>query len=380
MRIYFAPMQGVTGWPFRMTHLKHYGGVDRYYMPFISVHQTRAMKGGEKRDMDPSHNEMDRMVPQLLPAGAEDTLFYMDMIRAAGYDEVSLNLGCPARTVVTKGKGSGMLADTGKLDGFLEHLFTGMTSAGNREIRPGESAASGLRVTVKTRIGMNDTDQISELIRIYNRYPIAEVQVHARLGKDAYNGTPDREAFRRFYEEIRHPVCYNGDIRSMEDFRKLHEDFPDLSAVMIGRGLVADPMLAEKIQAELQPDHKQPDQEQPDHEQPDHNQPDHEQPGNLQPGLHQGQTQPKTSEHSRLIRFHDDLCNAWYECYGQEHPAICRMLEIWDYLGASFPGNERMVRKIRKARDLRTYRQLAAEVLARDYHPGVKTGAFPVGH
>ena len=48
MKIYSAPMQGVTGWPFRMTHLKHYGGVDRYYMPFISVHQTRAMKGGEK--------------------------------------------------------------------------------------------------------------------------------------------------------------------------------------------------------------------------------------------------------------------------------------------------------------------------------------------
>ena len=128
----FCTHAGVTGWPFRMTHLKHYGGVDRYYMPFISVHQTRAMKGGEKRDMDPSHNEMDRMVPQLLPADAEDTLFYMDMIRAAGYDEVSLNLGCPARTVVTKGKGSGMLADTGKLDGFLEHLFTGMTSAGEQ--------------------------------------------------------------------------------------------------------------------------------------------------------------------------------------------------------------------------------------------------------
>ena len=73
-------------------------------------------------------------------------------------------------------------------------------------------------------------------------------------------------------------------------------------------------------------------------------------------------------QNSRLIRFHDDLCNAWYECYGQEHPAICRMLEIWDYLGASFPGNERKVRKIRKARNLQTYRQLAGEVLARDYH------------
>lgn len=338
-------MQGVTGWPFRTTHLKHYGGVDRYYMPFISVHQTRAMKGGEKRDMDPAHNEMSRMVPQLLPAGAEDTLFYMEMIRCAGYDEVSLNFGCPVRTVVTKGKGAGILEDAGKLDEFLEHLFTGM----------GRMPAG--RVTIKTRIGMNSTDQIDELIRIYNRYPIAEVQVHARLGKDAYNGTPDKDAFRRFYNGIVHPVCYNGDIRSIEDFRKLHEEFPDLPAVMIGRGLVADPMLAEKIQADLQQGYMQND--------------------NTQPAKQEGRIQ---SEHERLIRFHDDLYNAWYECYGQEHPTICRMLEIWDYLGASFPGNERKVRKIRKARDLQTYRQLAGEVLNQEYCPGAKSSRFPVGH
>ena len=376
-------MQGVTGWPFRMTHLKHYGGVDRYYMPFISVHQTRAMKGGEKRDIDPAHNEMSCMVPQLLPAGAEDTLFYMEMIRSAGYDEVSLNLGCPARTVVTKGKGAGILEDTGKLDEFLEHLFTGMEAeacggAGSRLLEGAQSEArsacetsqsgrSGLRVTIKTRIGMNSTDQIDELIRIYNRYPIAEVQVHARLGKDAYNGIPDKEAFRRFYDGIIHPVCYNGDICSIEDFRKLHEEFPDLSAVMIGRGLVADPMLAEKIQADLNPDMQQ------GHIQSGHTQPGHTQSGHTQPSRVQ-------SEHERLIRFHDDLCNAWYECYGQEHPTICRMLEIWDYLGASFPGNERKVRKIRKARDLQTYRQLADEVLNQEYCPGAKSGSFPVGH
>ena len=356
-------MQGVTGWPYRMTHLKHFGGVDRYYMPFISVHQTRAMKGGEKRDMDPCCNEMSCMVPQLLPAGAEDTLFYMEMIRSAGYDEVSLNLGCPARTVVTKGKGAGILEDTGKLDEFLEHLFTGM------------DRMPSLKITIKTRIGMNSTDQIDELIRIYNRYPIAEVQVHARLGKDAYNGTPDKDAFRRFYNGIIHPVCYNGDIRSIEDFRKLHEEFPDLPAVMIGRGLVADPMLAERIQADLQQD-MQEGHMSSGHTQPDHIQPDHIQPGRVQ----QGHIQPVQTEHERLIRFHDDLCNAWYECYGQEHPTICRMLEIWDYLGASFPGNERKVRKIRKARDLQTYRQLAGEVLNQDYCTGAKSCGFPAGH
>ena len=332
MRIYFAPMQGVTGWPYRLTHLKHYDGIDRYYMPFISVHQSRSMKGGEKRDLQPDHNVSGRMVPQLLPGSAEDSLAYMEQILDAGYDEVSLNFGCPARTVTTKGKGAGILETPDKLDEYLEHLFTGMTGR-----------LAGLKVSVKTRIGMNDCSAASELIRIYNRYPIAEVQVHARLGKDAYDGVTDKETFRMFYEEIRHPVCYNGDIRSLEDFQNLKEEFPDLAAVMIGRGLVADPMLAEKIHAGMMSENKQ-------------------------------------EEKKLLIRFHDDVCNAWYECYGQEHPAICRMLEIWDYLGASFPGCERKVRKIRKARNLQNYRQLAGEVLTQEYHPGEWHGKYPVGH
>ena len=346
MRIYFAPMQGVTGWPYRLTHLKHYDGIDRYYMPFISVHQSRSMKGGEKRDLQPDHNVSGRMVPQLLPGSAEDSLAYMDQILDAGYDEVSLNFGCPARTVTTKGKGAGILETPDKLDEYLEHLFTGMTGR-----------LAGLKVSVKTRIGMNDCSAASELIRIYNRYPIAEVQVHARLGKDAYDGVTDKETFRMFYEEIRHPVCYNGDIRSLEDFQNLKEEFPDLAAVMIGRGLVADPMLAEKIQADMVSENKQEDMI------------------SENAGADRQQEEKK-----RLILFHDDVCNAWHECYGQEHPAICRMLEIWDYLGASFPGCERKVRKIRKARDLQTYRQLAGEVLNQEYCPGAKSGRFPAGH
>ncbi len=356
MKIYSAPMQGVTGWPFRLTHRKHYGGVDRYYMPFISVHQTRAMKGGEKRDILPAHNVSGCMVPQLLPGKAEDTLAYVGMIRDAGYNEVSLNFGCPAKTVTTKGKGAGILEDPARLDEFLEHLFTGMEAYGLLR----KADTSGLKVTVKTRIGMDDVSRIDELIRVYNRYPIAEVQVHARLGKDGYAGTPDMAAFRRFYEEIRHPVCYNGDIRNTEDYRKLAAEYPDLSAVMIGRGLVADSMLAEQIvsggghagsSAVREPEKGQLSPERP---------------------------AAATDEKERLVHFMDDLCSAWYEAYGNEYPALCRMMEVWDYLKSSFPGCDRLVRKIRKTRTLEAYRKPAEEIFRLDYRPGNDNGSYMV--
>lgn len=350
MKIYFAPMQGVTGWPLRMTHLRHYAGVDRYYMPFIGVHQTRTMKNAEKRDVSPGHNDLRRMVPQLLPGKAEDTLAYLKMIRDAGYGEVSLNFGCPARTVTSKAKGAGILEDPSRLDALLEKVFKGLEKmpAGMAGGLEEKGRGDGLfRVSVKTRIGMQDTDCAAELIRIYNRYPISEVQVHARLGKDGYTGRPDMETFRRFYEEIRHPVCYNGDVRCAEDVQRLTAEFPGLSGVMIGRGLIADPMLAEKIV---------PAEEIPLAEGAGKKQETSQQPAGEE-------------ELKRLIRFHDDLCSAWYADYGAVYPTLCRMMEIWDYLGDSFPGSARKVKKIRKTRSLEAYRTLAGEIFAMEYCP-----------
>ena len=97
-----------------------------------------------------------------------------------GYDEVNLNLGCPSRTVVTKGRGSGFLKDLEELDRFFTEIFEKLD----------------MKISVKTRIGLYDLEEFEEIMEVYNRYPIHELIIHPRLQKEFYNGTVHMDAFR----------------------------------------------------------------------------------------------------------------------------------------------------------------------------------------
>ena len=66
MRYTFAPLEGVTGYVYRNLHRRWFGGVERYYMPFISVGQSRSFSPREWQDFCPEHNESGDLVPQLL--------------------------------------------------------------------------------------------------------------------------------------------------------------------------------------------------------------------------------------------------------------------------------------------------------------------------
>ena len=162
MRYYFAPMEGLTDSIYRRTHHKFFSGVDRYYMPFLSPTIHRTLTHREDRELPMADSVPFTAVPQVLTKVAEDFLWAAAVCRDRGYDEVNLNLGCPSGTVVSKGKGSGMLRDTDALDRFLDQIF----------------AASPLPVSVKTRLGLESPDEFPAILDVYNRYPIRELTVH----------------------------------------------------------------------------------------------------------------------------------------------------------------------------------------------------------
>ena len=138
MRYYFAPMEGITDSIFRRAHHRHFGGVDRYFMPFLSPTIHRALTHKEDRELPMADSEDFAAVPQVLTKVADDFLWAAQVCADRGYDEVNLNIGCPSGTVVSKGKGSGMLRDLAALDAFLEEIFT----------------KSPLPISVKTRLAL----------------------------------------------------------------------------------------------------------------------------------------------------------------------------------------------------------------------------------
>ena len=198
MELYFAPLEGLTDSIYRRLHHEYFGGIDRYYMPFLSPTIHRTLTHKEDRELPVADSVPFTAVPQLLGKNVEDMLWAIEVCRDQGYDEVNINLGCPSGTVVSKGKGSGMLRDLEHLDRFLEEIF---------EKCP-------LQISIKTRIGMYDPEEFDKLLEIYNRYPVYELTVHARTREEYYRGQVHWETFEKAVRESKCPVCYNGDLFS----------------------------------------------------------------------------------------------------------------------------------------------------------------------
>ena len=230
MQYYAAPMEGLTDRVWRQAQQKWFGPegtAHRYYAPFLSPPENRVLIKKKMAELAPAANPGAPVIPQLLAKDGELAAWMIGELRALGYTEVNLNLGCPSGTVTAKGKGSGMLRDPAVLDAFLDAVF---------------SHAEG-PISVKTRLGVSSPDEFAAILDIYDRYPICELTIHPRVMRQLYRGQADRAAFAEALPRCTMPVCYNGDVTTPEELHALETQFPQLSGIMIGRGFIADPAL-----------------------------------------------------------------------------------------------------------------------------------------
>lgn len=297
MKLYFAPMEGITGYLYRNAHARYFGGVDKYFMPFLSPNKNHKWKSRERNDFMPEHNRDLCVVPQILTNRAEDFLWALSELEEAGYPEVNLNLGCPARTVVSKGKGAGFLARREELNTFLDKIFS----------------AGEIGISAKIRLGMEDPWEILELIPIFNQYPWTELIIHPRVQKEFYRGKPHLDVFAEAARLSRAPVCYNGDLFSEAEVLRFQEQFPSIGSVMMGRGLLANPGLARKIQT--------------------------------------GEEMKK----DRFREFHDAVYHGYQELFYGDRNVLFKMKELWCYMIRMFSDPEAYAKKIKKVERFQDY-------------------------
>lgn len=304
---YFAPMEGITGRVFRNAYEKYYGGITKYFSPFLAPTENCAITPKEKRDVDPANNEGIYLVPQILTCKSKHFIACAQVLLDMGYEEINLNLGCPSGTVCAKGKGAGFLRDIIALDEFLSDIY----DFGEKQ---------GMRISVKTRIGVEDVAEWKSLLAIYNDHPIYELIVHPRLAADYYSGEPRMEQYEMALAESTNPVVYNGNLFTTEDIHKMEEKGP----IMLGRGLLFCPELLLQADGALE-----------------------------------------TLDYQRFWNFHDEIYHEYQKIMSPDINTLHRMKELWSYFSRMFPGEEKAFKALHKTKKYADYESVCLGIKTR---------------
>lgn len=307
MKLYFAPLEGINGYIYRNAFHMCFNSIDKYFTPFITPKAKKSLSPQEVRDVSPEHNRGFHTVPQILTKNAAAFVRTADELRDLGYDEVNLNLGCPSKTVVTKGKGAGFLAFPEELDRFLEEIF----------------GKCDMKISVKTRIGKDSCEEFPELLEIYNKYPLEELIIHPRLQIDYYKNTPDWESFALAVRSSKNPICYNGDIFTSADYERFTKTFPQVETVMLGRGLLRNPGLACLLRNK------------------------------------------EKAQKEQIREFHDKVYAEYQKILFGDKTVLFKMKELWFYMIELFPDSKKYAKKIKKAEKLYAYEE-AVDALFRE--------------
>ena len=311
--VYYAPMEGITTAGFRGVIHGMYPEPDAYYAPFIQPNLKKVLTAKEKKELLPEYNQGFMLVPQVLTDAPEEFVRACHALFSYGYKEVNLNLGCPSGTVVSKGKGAGMLRDPEALDRFLDGAF---------------SKVEGGDVSLKVRLGLTEEDDPMEYVRIYGKYPVKKLMIHPRFRSDLYEGKPRLEWYLRMAEYLRQfdtELCFNGDMTTAEEIDQLLDEHGELiDSIMIGRGLLTNPALVRTWRG---------------------------------------------GEELRLEELRDleGKMREMYLAKGLgEANTICKMKELWVYWGRNFPEKEKAKKDLFKAKRMAEYLAATAVIFSFD--------------
>lgn len=310
MKIYCAPLEGITGYIFRNSYNDIYGHIDKYFAPFISPSENCPLTPRERKDITPGNNRGIPLVPQILTCRSDCFIEAAGELKAMGYKEINLNLGCPSGTVCAKGKGAGFLPETEALKKFLDDIYS-------------YSESECMKISIKTRLGYYDPDEFYDLLNIFNSFPVSELIVHPRIRSDFYKGEPRYEYFAYALENARMPLVYNGNIYSVNDYEELSRSFgqsPD--PVMLGRGLITDPSLPDKLT---------------------------------------GFT--SETDFGKFRRLHDTLYHEYQKVMSPDINVLYKMKELWSYWRAMFDGKDRDIKRLLKAKKYAEYEESVYRIL-----------------
>ena len=303
-----SPLQGFTDFRFRNAQNKFFGGIDTFYSPYIRLNGKLIIKSSYERDILPENNNTLEVIPQIITNDADEFLFVAKYVQELGYKELNWNLGCPYPMVTKCGMGSGLISDSEKIKNILDKVHS----------------QSNIVVSMKMRLGYETTTEILDVLPILDTFPLKNIAIHARLGKQLYKGGVHLDAFQKCIDVAKHKLYYNGDITTVAKFKEMQLLFPTINHWMIGRGLISDPFL---------------------------------------PNMIKNNTSDYPKNKMELFSdFHDTLYEGYSQSLSGATHILLKMHHLWEYFSTTFENAHKVEKNIRKSKSIKNYEETVKAV------------------
>jgi len=308
IQIYQAPLQGFTDFTFRKVLSESFGGIDKYFVPYLSYGKGREIKRSQLREVFPENNVGLPVVPQVLFSDQTELFDLISILIDYGYSEINLNLGCPYPMATNKGRGAAWLEKPDALNEILQALFAKGFPA---------------KFSVKMRAGLTNDQNLKTIIGILNQFPLEEVIFHPRTASQMYTGKANPMLFSEALLGAKHPQVYNGDLFSIVDFQELQSILPEQNFWMIGRGLLTNPALAVQLKGEV--------------------------------------FEPKVLR-KKLKEFHDQLMESYSARLEGGSHILMKMNQFWIYFSESFENPHKAMKLVKKSSSVLKYNSAVVEI------------------
>nr|WP_282189096.1 tRNA-dihydrouridine synthase family protein [Maribellus sp. YY47] len=305
--IYLAPLQGFTDFVYRKVYAGIFQGVDAYFIPYITVQNAAILKKYE-REILPQNNPQNRVVPQILAKDEEEVRFLSEILVHYGYTEINLNMGCPYPMVTKRGRGAGLLPDLEQVYRILNTYFEHFDSA----------------LSVKLRAGLESPGEIERIVPVLNEFPLKEVILHPRIARQLYKGETIDMAVDFAAKNLKHPLGYNGDIFSLEDYHRKARQFPEIKNWMVGRGVLMNAFLPSEIM-----------------------------------GIQLNEDEKRTA----LFQFHQKMLEEYLETTDNPGNALNKMQQFWSYFSYHFENQAKAFKRIKKSKQLALFKAEAGSII-----------------
>ncbi len=302
-KIALAPLQGITDYYFRNTFNTHFKGLDEAYTPFLRLDKGRGLKSSQIKDILPENNTQFKIIPQILTNSVTDFIFLSEYLHDFGYEEINWNLGCPFPMVAKRQMGSGILPYPEKIAQILEQVMGRIST----------------KLSIKMRLGYENEEEIDKILPLLDKFPLTELIIHARIGKQMYKGRANPNAFEKCINLTKHKLTYNGDIESFASFKELGNRFKTINSWMIGRSAISNPFLIEEIK--------------------------------------EGKTYNDLQKLERFSNFHADLYEQFSNTLSGSGHILSKMTHLWEYFSQSFSNSRKVYKSIKKSNSIRKFEE-----------------------